>query len=40
LRKIFTTEVQNFITDKKPAKEALEDAASAWNEVLKKYDAK
>ncbi|MCM3655174.1 ABC transporter substrate-binding protein [Metabacillus litoralis] len=36
LRKQFTIEIQNFITGKKTAEEALDDAAAYWNEVLEK----
>jgi multiple sugar transport system substrate-binding protein len=37
LRKDFMIEVQNFITDKKTAKQALDDAAAEWNKTLAKY---
>lgn len=37
LRKIFVTEVQNFLTDKKTAEQALNDAVAEWNKVFDKY---
>lgn len=36
LRKAFTIEVQNYITDKKTAKQALDDAAKIWNDAFAK----
>jgi ABC-type glycerol-3-phosphate transport system substrate-binding protein len=36
LRKRFTIEIQNFITDKKTAQEALDDAAAYWNDAFEK----
>jgi len=36
LNRIMTIEVQNFIDGKKGAKQALDDAAAKWNELLSK----
>ncbi|MFD1167883.1 ABC transporter substrate-binding protein [Oceanobacillus caeni] len=36
LRKQFTIEVQNYLSGKKSAQEALDDAAAYWNEALEK----
>lgn len=36
LRKQFTIEIQNFITGKKTAQEALDDAAAYWNDAFEK----
>lgn len=36
MRRAFTNEVQMFLTDKKTAQEALDDAAAKWNEALTK----
>ncbi|WP_309089131.1 ABC transporter substrate-binding protein [Domibacillus sp.] len=38
LRKQFTIEVQNYLTDKKTAKEALDDAATYWNAAFEKAE--
>ncbi|MGG1596453.1 ABC transporter substrate-binding protein [Paenibacillus naphthalenovorans] len=38
LRKVFMNEVQMFVSDKKSAKQALDDAAAEWNKVFEKYD--
>ncbi|SHE10358.1 Cyclodextrin-binding protein precursor [Chlamydia abortus] len=40
LRKQFTIEVQNFLTDKKTAQQALDDAAAYWNKAFEKAAAK
>ena len=34
MNKIMTTEVQNVVQGKKPAKQALDDAAAEWNKIL------
>lgn len=36
LRKQFTIEIQNFLTDKKTAEQALDDAAAYWNAAFEK----
>lgn len=38
MRKLFVTEVQNFLTDKKTARQALDDAAKAWNDIFSRYN--
>jgi multiple sugar transport system substrate-binding protein len=37
LNKVLTVEIQNVVQGKKPAKQALDDAATEWNKVLAKY---
>ena len=37
MNKILTIEVQNVVQGKKPAKQALDDAAAEWNKILAKY---
>ena len=37
LRKLFTVEVQNYITGKKTAQQALDDAAASWNKIFAQY---
>jgi ABC-type glycerol-3-phosphate transport system substrate-binding protein len=34
MNKIMTTEVQNVVEGKKSAKQALDDAAAAWDKIL------
>ena len=36
MNKIITTEIQNVAQGKKPAKQALDDAAAEWNKILSK----
>lgn len=38
MRKMFINEVQNFLTDKKTARQALDDAAKAWNDIFSRYN--
>jgi multiple sugar transport system substrate-binding protein len=37
MRKIMINEIQNYLTDKKTAQQALDDAAAGWNTVFDKY---
>ncbi|WP_240415235.1 ABC transporter substrate-binding protein [Paenibacillus periandrae] len=37
MRKIMINEIQNYLTDKKTAQQALDDAATGWNAVFDKY---
>jgi len=38
MRKIMIEEMQNYLTDKKTAQQALDDAAARWNEIYAKYE--